>query len=173
MVNDHYNVPPSRVQNEINQTNFSWKWYINRHWLKIGVNFEVKQWKRITNGGLECQNFTNQYHEFSPSTRVQSVAVAGETVFFPQVPILFSSKGDTYYRFSNDIIHELQVWSTKNAEWSWTCYFYRSFIIIDGIRLAQYDKSIFNVSLQAYGFQIPSLIVGGLIFFGVGISPVT
>ena len=61
---------------------------------------------------LECRNFTNKYHEYSPTTKGKSVAVVGETVFFPQVPIMFSSKGSSYFRISNDIIHELQVRST-------------------------------------------------------------
>ena len=65
---------------------------------------------------LECRNFTSKYHEFSPSTRGKTVAVIEETVFFPQVPVLFSSKTNLYYRISNDIIHELQVRSSMSVE---------------------------------------------------------
>ena len=49
---------------------------------------------------LACRDFTNKYHEFSPSTKGKNVAVIGETV-----PVLFSSKTNSYYRISNDIIH--------------------------------------------------------------------
>jgi hypothetical protein len=61
---------------------------------------------------LEVRNFTNKYHEYSPTTKGKTVAVVGETVFFPQVPIMFSSRGSSYYRISNEIVHELQVRST-------------------------------------------------------------
>ena len=65
---------------------------------------------------LACRNFTNKYHEFSVGKRGKNIAVIGETLFFPQVPTMFISKCDTYYRISNDIIHELQVRSSLSTE---------------------------------------------------------
>ena len=65
---------------------------------------------------LECRNFNNKYHEFSKPTRAKTIAVDGDTVFFPQVPTTFISKCNTYYRVSNDIIHELQVRSSLVTE---------------------------------------------------------
>ena len=49
---------------------------------------------------LEIRNFNDKYHEFSTGKRTKTIAVIGETVFFPQVPTLFISKCNNYFRIS-------------------------------------------------------------------------
>ena len=67
----------------------------------------------ITAKYLEISDFNNKYHEFKVQSRKDHfIYVVGETVFFPQVPIMFESKSGTTYKISNDIAHELQVRSS-------------------------------------------------------------
>ena len=56
----------------------------------------------------------DKYHVFE--VRQKSIFVAGETVFFPQVPVQFTSKSDKTFKISNEIIHELQVRSSLASE---------------------------------------------------------
>ena len=55
-----------------------------------------------------------QLHVFD--VKQKNIFVAGETVFFPQVPVQFMSKSGKTLKFSNEIIHELQVRSSLASE---------------------------------------------------------
>ena len=55
---------------------------------------------------LNVTNFNNKYQEFEITKK--TVAVLDGEVFFPQVPIMYTSKSGKIFRFANDIIVELE-----------------------------------------------------------------
>ena len=55
---------------------------------------------------LNVTNFNNKYQEFEVTKK--TVAVLDGEVFFPQVPIMYTSKSGKIFRFANDIIVELE-----------------------------------------------------------------
>ena len=51
-----------------------------------------------------------QNHVFDVQRK--NIFVAADTVFFPQVPLLFVSKSGKKVKINNEIVHELQVRSS-------------------------------------------------------------
>ena len=68
----------------------------------------------ITAKYLDISDFNMKYHEFKLQQK-NFIYVVSETVFFPQVPMIYISKPGTTFRISNDIILELQVRSSLSS----------------------------------------------------------
>ena len=78
------------------------------------ISVFLRFWNKIPAGKVSPMSIL-----YCQVPRIQSQhqsAVVGDTVFFPQVPVLFTSKGNTYYRINLDIMHELQVRSTLTED---------------------------------------------------------
>ena len=66
--------------------------------------------KYITGKYLEVSDFNDKYHVFDVQRK--NIFVAADTVFFPQVPLLFVSKSGKKVKINNEIVHELQIRSS-------------------------------------------------------------
>ena len=73
---------------------------------QVGHSIHYGQ-KYILGKYLDVSDFNDRYHVFNVGKK--QVAVVGETIFFPQVPVSYISKPGTTFKIANDIIHELQV----------------------------------------------------------------
>ena len=77
------------------------------HAIKYGTKYIIGRYLDICNSNDRC-------HEFRILKK--KIAVIGQTIFFPQVPIAYTSKKNTTIKISNEIIHELQVRSSLSTE---------------------------------------------------------